>query len=349
MTTDSLLSSQKLQLLGRMAADLVHDFNNLLAIMDGYGRLLEKHLSGQPALLDKVQAMLLATQRGMDLTTQIRMLERTEQAPGPCDLTALVRENRVLLKPVLGSRIELALHVPDRPAPVPCPADHVIQAMLMLAMSARRRQADRVCVSVTTGRDRAFLNLRDNSAVAIESDAASLDDLQRVRAWMAEAGGLTDVFTHPGHSNEVTVVLPLLAPRRDNPLLGKTVLVVDDEEALLPVLEDQLQGLGLKVLKAANADTALWLRQTHDDIDFLLTDIVMPGMDGVQLADTLSRQSSSMGVIYMTGYPRRRDTLSRDQSDALVISKPLRQDALSDALQKALERVQAFQEPDSFA
>lgn len=123
---------------------------------------------------------------------------------------------------------------------------------------------------------------------------------------------------------------------------NKTVLVVDDEESLLPVLEDQLQSLGLRVLKAANADSALYLQAHYPGaIDFLLTDMIMPGMDGVQLGEIMARQRPEMNVIYMTGYSAdiRRNLLADASSKAVVVDKPLRPENLSAAMRKALENI----------
>ena len=126
-----------------------------------------------------------------------------------------------------------------------------------------------------------------------------------------------------------------------NTLVNKTILVVDDEEDLLPVLEGQLQTLGMKVLKAANADKALLLQQSYPGvIDFLLTDIIMPGTDGIKLAEILSRNAPQMGIVYMTGKTEGWQSLTPFEKEMALVNKPLRPETLSQALQCALDQVQ---------
>jgi len=327
----------KLQLLGRMAGSVAHDINNLLAVIDGYGHMLQRQLSDYPALQDKIAAILQAAERGTALTR--RLLDFRDQKSDTlsgCDLTALTNNNRVLLKPVLSSRIELTCYVPPHEIMVPLPADQMTQIMIGCCLSARRRQATQVTIAVTQTRDRIFFTVKDNGPEPIDF---SQDDLRYAAECMMRCGGRLDHYSHRQNGNEITAVFPLQQTGNDA-LRDKTILVVDDEEELLPVLEDQLRAMGLKVLKAANATTAMLMQQSHPDkIDFLLTDVVMPGTDGVRLAEILSRQSPEMGVVYMTGYAGRRETQDLPDS-ALVLPKPLRPESISSALRHALEQVQ---------
>ena len=126
------------------------------------------------------------------------------------------------------------------------------------------------------------------------------------------------------------------------------ILVVDDEEALLPVLQLQLEDLGMKVLKAANAEAALVVQEEYQEpIDLLLTDVVMPGLNGAKLAELFTSLRPETGVVFMTGYPNRADTINNTSplpKNALVLSKPLPASELSPTLERALRLVQNMQE-----
>jgi two-component system cell cycle sensor histidine kinase/response regulator CckA len=332
-------SPQKLQTLGRMAGSIAHDFNNLLAIIEGYAHILQRQFSTDPAVSEKLQAILHATQRGASLTGRLVEFQQEKPDTKSCDLVALMRDNIVLLKPLLSSRVELIVHLPDGTARIPCHPDELTQAILGFALSARTRRAGQVTLAVTISHDRAILSFKDNSPNPIGEDKATADDLQQAFALVQRCGGMMDLYTYPQQGNEIVAMFPLVK-EQVNPLQNKTILVVDDEEDLLPVLQDQLENLGLKVLKAANASSALLLQQNHSGvIDFLLTDVVMPGTDGVSLAEIMSHQSPQMGVVYMTGRPESRQYLSPVSDEALVVTKPLRPETLSTALQQALEKV----------
>ncbi len=85
------------------------------------------------------------------------------------------------------------------------------------------------------------------------------------------------------------------------PLVRQTVLVVDDEAAITSLLREVLEGAGYNVLGALDGWEALKIAEGHDGpIHALLTDIAMPGMNGRELSERLSRQRPSMRVVYMS-------------------------------------------------
>jgi CheY-like chemotaxis protein len=84
---------------------------------------------------------------------------------------------------------------------------------------------------------------------------------------------------------------------------GGTVLLVEDSDAVRAVVANMLESGGLTVLQATGGEEALALvRQGGAPIDLLLTDIVMPEMSGVELADRLERERPDVRILFMTGY-----------------------------------------------
>jgi two-component system, cell cycle sensor histidine kinase and response regulator CckA len=82
-----------------------------------------------------------------------------------------------------------------------------------------------------------------------------------------------------------------------------TILVVEDSDSVRDVITSMLEGGGLTVLQASGGEEALALSRRRDaPIDLLLTDIVMPEMSGVELADRLERERPDMRILFMTGY-----------------------------------------------
>ena len=128
-----------------------------------------------------------------------------------------------------------------------------------------------------------------------------------------EAGGAIEVDTDVGRGTTFHVYLPETSAAPDgsrvDPALtapvpaSETVLLVEDEAIVARLVAGALKKAGYTVLQAANAEEALALARSHTaPIDLLLTDVVMPGMNGRELADEVVRLRQGTRVLYMSGY-----------------------------------------------
>jgi two-component system cell cycle sensor histidine kinase/response regulator CckA len=104
----------------------------------------------------------------------------------------------------------------------------------------------------------------------------------------------------PEASLQATLMSPRLAPLSRG---AETILVVDDEQVVRGLVSTVLADLGYRVVQAANGDEALvWAGRHVEQVHLLLTDVVMPGMNGIQLAEHLCRQRPQCRVLFMSGY-----------------------------------------------
>jgi two-component system, cell cycle sensor histidine kinase and response regulator CckA len=170
-----------------------------------------------------------------------------------------------------------------------------------------------------------------------------------------QLGGAIDIRTHPGDGTAVHVYLPEAIPARATAggmeadilpsLRGRTILLAEDEPELRDVLALMLEGFEMKVITASNGNHAMELQKIFKgDIDFLLTDVVMPEMDGVELAEIFAARRPATNVVYMSGYPFLSDGRSLNVPDtASFISKPLQEDTVRQVLERALQRRDARQ------
>lgn len=127
-----------------------------------------------------------------------------------------------------------------------------------------------------------------------------------------------------------------IAPPLDNTAEQITILLVDDEEVVLRVTGLMLTELGYRVLSAANGKEALELfHARRDEISLLLTDVVMPGMSGNELAKLIHRERSDLKIIYMSGFVAS-DPKQAGPALGPLLSKPFSPDQLSRAVQDAL-------------
>jgi len=137
------------------------------------------------------------------------------------------------------------------------------------------------------------------------------------------------------------VTADAIQSRERSPARGhETVLLVEDEPAVREMTLAALQGYGYTVLAASNAEDALQtVAAKHGQIDLLLTDVVMPGLSGPQLADHVRRTHPAIAVVFMSGYTS--DAMLRqgiESGDVHFVQKPFSTAALAAKLRHVLDR-----------
>jgi CheY-like chemotaxis protein len=163
-----------------------------------------------------------------------------------------------------------------------------------------------------------------------------------------QAGGSIAVHSVPGEGTTFHVYLPVAPAVVSEPELpaaphpakgGAVVLLVEDDDAVRKVAERTLTGLGYEVLATDGGETAVAVaRHFQRRIDILLTDVVMPGMSGPEVAAAIAADRPDLRVIYMTGYTNAEGAGARPlPSGAFVVAKPLLATTLAQATFAALE------------
>jgi two-component system, cell cycle sensor histidine kinase and response regulator CckA len=179
--------------------------------------------------------------------------------------------------------------------------------------------------------------------------------LSTVYGIVKQSGGQVTVVSEPGKGTTFEVYLPAASATalRRNPagVLGggrlgghESVLLVEDEPSVRRILKKILVGAGYLVLEAANAEEALRLSsERRGDVDLLLTDVVMPGKTGRQLAERLLVERPSLKVIYMSGYaPSEVPAVAGLKDRHAFIQKPIRPVQLLSKLREVLDCLQAL-------
>ena len=126
----------------------------------------------------------------------------------------------------------------------------------------------------------------------------------------------------------------------DSELKDKTILIAEDEPELRCLLEYMFKEMDMNVLSARNGNDALLVQDEYgDNIDFLLTDVVMPEMNGIKLGELFNSVRPDSEIIYMSGYPfiDGRDDMGIPK-DAIFINKPLRENKIKKILERAMQR-----------
>jgi len=172
--------------------------------------------------------------------------------------------------------------------------------------------------------------------------------LSTVYGILQQNNGFVHVYSEPGRGTTFKLYFPrdisdraAPAPPADPPLTFQgediTILLVEDDDSIRTMTIRFLQRMNLTVLAASDAHQAIQLASRHqDNIDILLTDMVMPGMDGRQLADTIRIRYPAIHTIFMSGYSAeiiRAEIAPLENSSFLA--KPFTQTELTTALQRA--------------
>ncbi|MEM7112085.1 MAG: histidine kinase N-terminal 7TM domain-containing protein [Chloroflexota bacterium] len=152
--------------------------------------------------------------------------------------------------------------------------------------------------------------------------------------------GTTFSIYFPAQRKEPEPALPISAPDTNSWTTGsETILVVEDEATVLELVEEILEGQGYQLLTATDGLGAVSISNAFTNhIDLLLTDVVMPGLNGRELAETLLYSRPTMKVIYMSGYTK--DIVSRNMANATnirLLDKPFTPDELIKLVRQTLD------------
>jgi len=358
----------RLTLLGQLAGGVAHDFNNLLVVILNNASFLESEPLHATARED-VQQIIHAANRAAELTQRLLTFSRRDPArPQVVEVAQLLRGLERMLGRTLGASIRLVLRMADELPSVRIDPGQLEQVVMNLLINARDAMPDGgvvwLTVSLGTGGNDArhiVIEVADGgTGIAPEVLPRVFEPyfttkplgrgtglgLAMVHGIVQEAGGDITVESTPGRGAVFRVSLPCaVAGASTGPVAtavaaagSATVLLVDDDEAVRRLSARILQRAGYHVLSALSGPAALELARTHGgDIDLLLSDIVMPGMSGNELAAAMSHVRPALRVLFMSGYDR-----GATAPHQRLLAKPFTRDGLLDAVAAMLRETSAL-------
>ena len=356
--------AQRLESLGQLAGGVAHDFNNILSIIDGYARMAKKNIPPDVAALTPIENIMKAVQRGSALTSRLLTFGRHKVIKEKTfDMGQVIEDQEPLLRPLMDASISMVLRV-ENGLMVEGSPDHLCQILFNLCINARDAMPEGgdliiECLGEKSKRDeeKAVLKVIDSGAgMSTEIKSRIFDPffttkeqgkgtglgLSMVYGLVRDMAGEIDVESHPGKGSIFTVSFPIAGTRAQaraamdmtvslRDLKGMTAMVVEDEPDLLGIISGMLEDMGISVLKASNGNEALLLQDSFEgDIDFLLTDVVMPEVNGVKLAEMFRSCRPSSKIMFMSGYPAHGQMARVEvPDDAFLMSKPIDYETLS--------------------
>lgn len=357
--------AQRFEALGELAGGVTHDFNNILSIIDGYARMARRLTDNAEAIgcLDKISQ---SVQRGSALTHQLLSFGRHRGSIcAPTDLGTMIRDHQPLLAALLDASVQLNLDV-EEGIYVDVVPDYISQILFNLCTNARDAMPDGGVLSITMKKegDDIYLRIADTGCGMDERVRRKLFQpffttkpsgkgtglgLSIVYNFVREMNGEISVESDVGKGTAFTIRLVKSKnetgfadiPDFDDDLsfyTGCTALVAEDEPELLNLLSGMLEEMGIRVLRAGNGNEALLMQDEYEGkIDFLLTDVVMPELNGVRLAELFGAVRPSAKVMFMSGYPED-GKLARVcvPKGAAMMTKPVDMQKLSSAVKEVM-------------
>jgi nitrogen-specific signal transduction histidine kinase len=371
-----LRQSQKMEAVGRLAGGVAHDFNNLLTAITGSLALALRDVDPANRAHRWLKETDKAAWRAAALTHQLLAFSRQQViAPRVVDLRAVVEGAGSMLSRMIGEDVALRIRVSDEPCMVEVDQGQLEQVLLNLAANARDAMPDGGTLAIEVSRSKGTQAhtgraSRGPSVVMTVTDtgAGMNDDVQArifepffttkpagsgtglglamVYGAVEQNGGSIDVVSKPGRGSTFRIHLPEKRGQKaarpelqtDLPRGSETVLLVEDEAAVREVTREQLESLGYHVLSCADAAEALAACAGRaDPLHLLLTDVVMPGMNGRELAERLTQGRPGLRVLYTSGYGE--DVIARHgvlEPGVLLLQKPYALTKLAGLVRTAL-------------
>ncbi len=366
------VQAQKMETVGRLAGGVAHDFNNLLTVINGYAEFALSELPDDDPVRGMVKEIADAGTRAAALTQQLLAFSRRQVVQRvSLNLNDSAELMQKMLQRLIGEDIRLTFDLDPAVWPVRADAAQVEQVIMNLAVNARDAMPEGGTLVVTT---RNVVQDGDWVMLAVADTGCGMDEATQQRIFepffttkkagqgtglglatvygiVSDSGGRIEVSSAVGHGTTFRIYLPR---DRDGgvegaggatqagmvPGRGERVLVVEDEEALRRIAQRILESAGYQVWTAADGAHALQvLADLGGEIDLLLTDVVMPGMSGHELAGRVTATYPRLRVLFASGYlhdafPDR----ARLGADVEFVAKPYTPTSLSRRVRDVLDR-----------
>jgi PAS domain S-box-containing protein len=368
---EQLRQAQKMETIGQLTGGVAHDFNNLLMAVMGNLDLLRKRLPDDPRLRRLIDGALQGAERGASLTQRLLAFARQQDLKAvPVDLRALIEGMIDLLERSLGPRIVLRVDLPEGLPPARVDTNQLELAVLNLVINARDAMPDGGEIGIKIAEYQAntdpaldpgcYLKLSvvdngigmcpDTLKRAIEPFFSSKPlgkgtglGLSMVHGFAVQLGGALQLSSTLGKGTTATLLFPVAnaaAPVTESPTSAApkvsrsaVILFVDDDPLIAMSTTEMLEDLGHRVIGANSGFHALDILRSEQPIDLMVTDHMMPGMTGLELAAASRQVRPSLPILLATGYAELGEGT---QVDLPRLAKPYHQDQLRDRLDQLL-------------
>jgi len=359
-TEEALRQSQKVEAMGLLTGGVAHDFNNLLTPILGGLDMLVRRGVGTERERRLIDGALQSAERATILVQRLLAFSRRQPLqPVAVDISRLVEGMVGLLGSTIGPTIELHVDIEPNLPPANADPNQLEMALLNLAVNARDAMPEGGKLSIIAKRNSArqgnpsALPVGNYVLLCVVDTGAGMDDATRQRAiepffstkgigkgtglglsmvhgLAAQLGGGLTIESAPGKGTAIELWLPIstAAIAVETPptavpsqRVGRGVaLLVDDEVLVRMSTADMLVDFGFQVVEAESAEEALQCLKTCTMPSILITDHLMPGMSGADLAREALAMYPRLPILILSGYSK----LEGISQDLPLLTKPFR-------------------------
>lgn len=367
---EALFQSQKLEAIGTLTGGIAHDFNNLLSVVVNGIEILAKEVE-TPVAAKVLETMRRSVTQGTNLTQQLLTFARKQPLKqDKYNVNSVIGSFDAVLRRVSKSSISFRMKLDPLLPPAIIDVSQFEAALLNLVVNARDAMPDGGTITVSTEQ----VELPENSVDKLPSGRyvkVTVSDtgtgmtpevagqavepffttkevgkgtglgLSQVYGTIKQFGGGLAIETAVGKGTAVSLLMPA-QERGEDELAAESatdnekVLVVDDQPDVLDMTLELFRNMGYEVLSANNGKDALAILESMPDISILFSDVVMPGMSGIDLAREARRRTPNIKIILASGYHAR--FLRRENNgaeDYRFINKPYRMSEIAKILRMA--------------
>jgi PAS domain S-box-containing protein len=344
---NQLQQAQRLESIGTLAGGVAHDFNNILTGIQGQVSLMLLNSNWSHPFTKNLKDIVGYVKRAVDLTRQLLDFARGgKYEVQPTNLNLLVEESARMFGRTK-KEIEIALHMEPDPWIVAVDQRQIEQVLLNLYVNAWQAMPDGGKLFLQTENivideqyKKPFQVVPGNYVrLSVTDTGIGMDGTTRQKIFepffttkemgrgtglgLASAygivknhDGIINVYSEPGHGTTFCIYLPAtegeVIEEQPNPVglsRGRgSLLLVDDEKFIIDIGKQMLESLGYRVYIAGNGQSAVDLyRRNQDEIQLVILDMIMPGMNGVKTYDRLKNLNPEVKVLLASGYSINRD------------------------------------------
>jgi PAS domain S-box-containing protein len=365
---EALRQSQKMEAMGQLTGGVAHDFNNLLTPIVGALDMLQRKGVGGEREQRLVGGALQSAERAKILVQRLLAFARRQPLQATAvDIARLVAGMADLIRSTSGPQIKVVMEAPAGLPAAAADANQLEMALLNLAVNARDAMPDGGTLSITANEEGIGpghpsklapgrymrLSVADTGVGMDEATLARAIEpffstkgigkgtglgLSMVHGLASQLGGALTIQSRHGLGTNVELWLPIsaasaeagseTAERAPKAATAGAALLVDDEEIVRMSTASMLADLGYAVVEAGSAEEALRLAREGLRPDLLVTDHLMPGMNGTDLARAMRLERPDLPVLIVSGYAESEGIAP----DLPRLAKPFRNEELAASL-----------------
>jgi len=372
-----LLQAQKMESLGRLAGGIAHDFNNILSAIIGYSELALMKLPEDSPLRSQLNIIKEAGQRAAGLTYQLLAFGRKQILEiKPVNVNEVIESMSRMLSRLIGEDITLEIRPKKHLHNVMADRGQLEQIVMNLVVNARDAMPQGGTLVIETNEleyEVSYREMKPGTYVTFSVHDTGLGMTKEVQERIFEPFfttkelgkgtglGLATVYgivkQHDGYiyvsserakGSSFTVYLPATTKALEGfPVISneplprgtETILIVDDDSAVRTLIVDTLSSLGYRTLHADSGQAALHIGESHQGpIHVLLTDVIMPKMNGKELADRFRLLHPEIRTLFISGYTD--DKLATQgilEREGYFLQKPISLSTLAHRVREILE------------